>query len=383
MVVEEKGTGNAWLPEFASGARLMRKAEPAGVNAEGYYGLPMLKRPLWKWEIALYFFLEGVSAGAYVISTLADIFAHGRHRDMVRAARYLSLAALAPCPPLLIADLGRPSRFHHMLRVWKRSSPMNTGAWALAAYSLPTGLLAFKQLTGDVQNSRGPLKRAAALVPLKDAEGLMKKAGDLIPSRAVGALGLPPALTMICYPGVLLSTTSTPVWSRTRFLGALVASSSMSTGAAALSLLLSARGVVEGEATLRRLEKIEAATTVCEAGALAAYVATAGKAAEPLTRGRYAKLFWLGAVGAGLVLPAIVKTASPRKRRRAAGVVASALKLAGGLALKWALVHAGRPSAEDAEYARHATRPAEDAPGWSGGLNGGDSRRNDGHTYGQ
>lgn len=378
MVVEEKRTSNTWLPEFASGAGLLRKGEPAGANAEGYYGLPMLKRPLWKWEIALYFFFEGISAGAYVISTLADIFAHGRHRDMVRTARYLSLAALTPCPLLLIIDLGRPSRFHHMLRVWKRSSPMNTGAWALTAYSLPTGLLAFKQLSGDAQNSRGPLKRAVALAPLKDAGGLMKKAGDLIPSRAVGALGLPPALTMISYPGVLLSTTSTPVWSRTRFLGALVASSSMSTGAAALSLLLGARGGVESEATLRRLDSVEAATTVCEAGVLAAYVATAGKAAEPLTHGRYAKLFWLGAVGAGLVLPAIVKAASPRKRRRAAGVVASALKLAGGLALKWALVHAGRASAEDAEYARHATRPTKEAPGWSGNQGGGDPRHSDG-----
>jgi formate-dependent nitrite reductase membrane component NrfD len=378
MVVEEKRTSNTWLPEFASGAGLLKKVEPAAENAEGYYGLPMLKRPLWKWEIALYFFLEGISAGAYVVSTLADIFAHGRHRDMVRTARYLSLAALAPCPPLLIKDLGRPSRFHHMLRIWKWSSPMNTGAWALVAYSLPVGLLAFRQLSGDVQNSHGALKRAVALTPLKDAEGLMKKAGGLIPSRAVGALGLPAALTMISYPGVLLSTTSTPVWSRTRFLGALVASSSMSTGAAALSFLLAARGGVENKATIRRLESVEAATAVCEACALAAYVATAGKAAEPLTRGRYAKLFWLGAVGAGLVLPAIVKAASPRKSRRAAGVVASALKLAGGLALKWALVHAGRPSAEDAEYARHATRPTEDAPGWNGNHGGVDPHHSGG-----
>jgi hypothetical protein len=69
-----------------------------------------------------------------------------------------------------------------------------------------------------------------------------------------------------------------------------------------------------------------------------------------------------------------VKAASPRKRRRAAGVVASALKLAGGLALKWALVHAGRASAEDAEYARDATRPTEDAPGWNGDHGGGGAR---------
>jgi formate-dependent nitrite reductase membrane component NrfD len=373
MAVEEKRASNTWLPEFASGAGLSKRAGPEGVGDEGYYGLPMLKRPLWKWEIALYFFLEGVSAGAYVLGALADIFSRGRRRELVRAARYLSLAALAPCPPLLIADLGRPSRFQHMLRVWKLSSPMNTGAWALTAYSLPTGLLALKQLTGDVQNSRAPLKRGAGLLPSKNADGLLKRAGDLVPARAVGALGLAPALTMLSYPGVLLSTTSTPVWSRTRFLGALLASSSMSTGAAALSLLLearggggkSARGVAERGESLKRLEQVESAATLCEAGALAAYVVTAGESAEPLTRGRYAKLFWLGAVGAGLVLPALIKAASPRRKRRAARVASAALKLAGGLALKWALVHAGRASAEDARHARRATRPTKEAPGWN------------------
>jgi Polysulphide reductase, NrfD len=111
MAVEEKRASNTWLPEFASGAGLSKRAGPEGVGDEGYYGLPMLKRPLWKWEIALYFFLEGVSAGAYVLGALADIFSRGRRRELVRAARYLSLAALAPCPPLLIADLAtRPTK---------------------------------------------------------------------------------------------------------------------------------------------------------------------------------------------------------------------------------------------------------------------------------
>lgn len=348
MAVETEASKNTWLPEFASGSRPLEKAGPAGVRAEGYYGQPMLKRPLWHWHIALYFFLEGVSAGAYVVATMSDLFAHGRHREMEKAARYLSLAALAPCPPLLVADLGRPGRFHHMLRVWKWTSPMNTGAWALTAYSLPVGTLAFKQLTGDVEGMSGAIKRA----------------GSLVPSRFVGALGLPPALTMVSYPGVLLSTTSTPVWSHTRFLGALVASSSMSSGAAALTLLLSAKGGEEGGASLKALGKFERAATLCEAGALAAYLVSAGKTAEPLTKGRQAKLFWLGAVGAGLVLPALVDAAAPRKRRRAAKVLGSALKLAGTLALKWALVYAGRSSAEDPAYARQATRPSEQAPGW-------------------
>jgi formate-dependent nitrite reductase membrane component NrfD len=343
----ETATLNSWFPEFASGAGLSKTAQPSGVTKEGYYGVPMLKRPLWKWEIALYFFFEGVSAGSYLLGTLAENFGRGRYRDLTRAARYVSLAALAPCPPLLIADLGRPERFHHMLRVWKPKSPMNLGAWALSGYSLPVGLLAFKQLAGDAERTPAPLKKAAALLP----------------SRAVGALGIPFALAMLSYPGVLLSTTSTPVWSRTRFLGALVASSSMSTATAALSLALAKSGASQ-DGALARLEKIETAAAAFEAAALAAYLATSGEASAPLVKGRYAKHLWGGAVAAGLVVPALARALSSRKRNssrkgekkgRLSTVIGSALTLAGGLALKWALTHAGRDSAEGATAARSAS----------------------------
>jgi formate-dependent nitrite reductase membrane component NrfD len=334
---------NRWFPESASGGESLKMAKPSGVTQDGYYGVPMLKRPLWKWEIAFYFFFEGVSAGSYLLGTLAETFGKDRYPEMTRAARYISLAALLPCPPLLIADLGRPERFHHMLRVWKPKSPMNLGAWALSGYSLPAGLLALKQLTGDVQAMPAPLKKGAALMP----------------SRVLGALGIPFAFVMLSYPGVLLSTTSTPVWSRTRFLGALIAASSMSTAAAALSLVLASSGH-DNRRALERLEKIENFAGICEGAALAAYIATSGETTEPLVSGPYARHLWLGAVSAGLVMPALARAFSSRKdgkKNRLSTIFSSALTLAGGLALKWALTHAGRVSAESAVAARDTTKP--------------------------
>jgi formate-dependent nitrite reductase membrane component NrfD len=340
MKVEEKvGSVNTWMPEFASGGKLMKTAGPEGMRHAGedrgtYYDTPMLKRPLWRWEIALYFFLEGISAGAFLLATMADLFADDEYDEMIATARKLSFVTLLPCPPLLIADLGRPERFHHMLRMWKPTSPMNTGSWALSGYSLPVGLLAVKQLTGD-----GPLSRISPL----------KKTSQLVPSRALEALGLPFTLAMLSYPGVLLSTTSTPIWSRNRFLGALFVCSSISSGAAALSLVLSLRGKSDGKA-VDRLESFETVASLCEAATLGAYIASSREAAEPLTGGRYAKHFWLGAVGAGLSLPTLLKLATPksRKQSRISTIFRSALTLAGALALKWAIVHAGRTSAEEA-----------------------------------
>ena len=338
---------NEWLPKLAENNYAFKKANPEGVAKDGYYGLPMLKRPLWKWEIALYFFFEGISGGAYLLGTLAELSRRKEYRSLIRAARCISLATLLPCPPLLIADLGKPQKFHHMLRVWKPKSPMNLGAWTLLAFSLPVGLLALKQLAGDISESPHSIK----------------KAGKNLPSRIVGLAGIPFALTMLSYPGVLLSTTSTPVWSRTRVLGALFAASSLHNAASALSLVDSLSG--ENGSISNKLEKIENLTSIAEAAALTAYIVTSKGAAEPLTKGRYAKLFWLGAVGAGLIAPAVIRAAfKGKKKKRAKSIIGSALSLAGGLALKWAVTHAGRASAIDSAAARDATRSTADNPGW-------------------
>ena len=167
---------------------------------------------------------------------------------------------------------------------------------------------------------------------------------------------------MISYPGVLLSTTSTPIWARTRFLGALLASSSLSNAAAALSLGLACCGDHQGSSTL---EKIETVANLCEVATLTAYLGTAGKTAEPLTKGRYAKHLWFGALGIGLVLPTLLSLINRRRKENRTGtIIRSVLTLIGGLALKWAIVYAGRTSAESPEAARYATQPTEQAPGW-------------------
>lgn len=312
---------------------------PTELDRAGYYGIPLLKPPRWRWEIALYFFLEGVSSGSYILGTMADLFAHGRNTALVRHARYISLMTLIPCPPLLIADLGRPERFHHMLRIVKLTSPMNTGAWALTAF--------------------GPFVAALALAEYRNAQG---RATPLIPRRTTAALGLPVALTMVAYPGVLLSTTSNPIWAKTRVLGALFVCSSLSSAAAALAL--SARGQ-----HARALTAFENITTICEGAAVIAYLATTRNVAEPLLSGKEAPKFWTG-VGASIVLPVLLRGISPRrgttgsKRTMAASIAA----IAGGLLLKWAITHAGRASALDASAAHRAAEPNSSASGWRASL---------------
>jgi formate-dependent nitrite reductase membrane component NrfD len=152
---------------------------------------------------------------------------------------------------------------------------------------------------------------------------------------------------MMSYPGVLLATTSTPIWTHTRMLGALLASSSMVTSAAALALASAIHPFMNPHAR-DAMRKIEQAAHICETGAMAAYLYQAGRAADPLTRGRHAKNFWIAAVGCGLVLPWMLHRAQGRRAHRGMTIASALLTLAGGLALKWSIVHAGQDSVKNA-----------------------------------
>ena len=100
-------------------------------DRDSYYGRPILKQPVWTWEIPFYFFFGGL-AGA---SAHAGRGRRDRGRRGAGAARVGGRARLAwpSSPPLLISDLGRPARFLNMLRVFKPTSPMSVGSWILSA----------------------------------------------------------------------------------------------------------------------------------------------------------------------------------------------------------------------------------------------------------
>src|ERR1051325_9204468 len=125
---------------------------------DAYQDVPILKPPTWKNEIASYFFIGGVSGGASVIAALADLFGGHSLKRLAHVAHWVAFLTLLPCPPLLIADLGVPSRFHHMLRVFKPSSPMNFGSWVLTGHGAIAGLATLRSVAGRVPLMGGFLR---------------------------------------------------------------------------------------------------------------------------------------------------------------------------------------------------------------------------------
>lgn len=294
---------------------------------------PAIHRPHWGGLIVAYFFLGGIAGGAQVLAALADLAGGGRHRPLVRVARFVSFLAFLPCPPLLVLDLGRPERFHHMLRVLKLRSPMSVGTWGLSAF--------------------GTVAAAGAVAALR-AAGNDPPAEATVASwrtRALSVAGLVGGLFMGGYTGVLLAATAVPLWRRrAALLGPLFLASALSTGAAAVTLVRVLLG--QEHADERDLTRYEAMVATGEAALLLLWLAGLGRSGRPLAAGPLARLLHQGTIGLGLVTPALLRVVSPRLDRRwhkGAAASGSLAALAGGLALRAAVVVGGNRSADDPE----------------------------------
>jgi formate-dependent nitrite reductase membrane component NrfD len=312
--------------------------------ADAYAGVPILQEPRWNHEIAAYFYLGGISSGAALLGALADLSGE-RWRPLARTAQVVAFAAMVPCTPLLIDDLGRPQRFHHMLRIFKPSSPMNLGTWTLVAHSGVSTLLAARALAEqDRLPLAGPLARR-------------------LPARALGAAGIPPALTLGGYSGVLLGTTSVPVWSTSPMLGGLFMASAIASGTSAVSLasIVTGRDLpAEGHA----LGAIAMAAGASELALAGGFLATSGEAAKPLLKGRDGALLLGAAMSSAAALALELAGRQMPARRRSLGTLAASVTLAGGALLRWAVVRAGHASALDRDANLAAMRATPDNPGW-------------------
>jgi hypothetical protein len=177
------------------------------------------KPPDWHGLLATDLLLSSLAAGLYLAAAAAELTSPAIFARVAHAAYPLTLGFLLGDLVCLVFDLGDPLRFHHMLRVFKPTSPMSLGTWCLTilAFFL-TAVVGFGLLPTD-----GPgvdWARKTALV-----------------------LGLFPALGVAIYKGVLLSTSAQPGWSDARWLGAYLSSSSLVLGCAVLmgvALLLGA-----------------------------------------------------------------------------------------------------------------------------------------------
>jgi len=312
-----------------------------------YYDVSFLKPPVWKWEIASYFFFGGLSGGAYLIGQMAEHFGQREHEDIAKLASYVSMGALLPCPPLLIKDLGDPKRFHHMLRVWKPTTPMNLGSWTLTAFGGAATLFALRQWAMD---------RSETGRPLLDVLAAIIRAADTPIEAITGIAGIPLAMLFSGYTGVLISCTANPLWCKNPWLGPLFTASGVSAAAGAISLALTAAGHDPDGPAHRVIEQIDTAATVGELVCLGGFLKHAGPGARPITHGKYAKRLYIG-VGALVAAEVIKRLPLSGGARKAASIVTAGIAIGSAFSLKWSITYAGHEAAKNPRLARHVSRP--------------------------
>ncbi|HEU5369802.1 MAG TPA: NrfD/PsrC family molybdoenzyme membrane anchor subunit [Ktedonobacterales bacterium] len=312
------------------------------VEGTSYYNRPMIKRPTWKWFIPFYFFIGGLGGGVGLIGGLADLFGGQRHRATVRRARYIALITGLISPLLLILDLGRPRRFHHMLRIIKVSSPLNIGTWLLLAFGLTSGVQAARQAAED----DFILRRAS----------WPGRLAQLLPSKPLSLMQAVLGLGFGGYTGLLLAATAIPLWATAGvLLGPLFLATAVASGAAALVLLAGLRqgqrGDDEDEKARAEVETLATVSTATQIGLeIAREAMTPYAIGKPLRRGTWSTVYRFGAIGGGMLMPLALRLPAQVRGRpvgRAISVTAAALTLAGALAERFAIVEAGKQSADD------------------------------------
>jgi Polysulphide reductase, NrfD len=280
-----------------------------------YYGRPIVRAAPWTHDVAAYLFTGGLAAGSALLAAGGQ--ATGRPR-LRRAGRVAALGAVAASGYFLVADLGRPERFHHMLRVAKPTSPMSMGVWIFSAFSAAAGAAAVAE--------------AAPLVPSRFARKVLPPVGSAA-GLAAGAIA--PALAT--YTAVLLADTATPSWHAAYpELPFVFAGSALASGAG-VGL------IADPSPPARRMAVLGAALELYGAHRIET---TKGLLSEPYATGKAGRLLRTGrALTAAGVAGAVLG-----KRSRVVSALSGLSLLAASAITRFGIFDGGMASARDPQY---------------------------------
>ena len=270
-----------------------------------------------------------MGAGAFMLAVMADL-AGGRRYRLVSAIG----AFVAPWPViagvlLLVVDLGVPWRFWEMLLrrgegilMFNPTSTMSIGTWLLTIF---------------VWVSLGYIVVTILAYPFRWVGTLRK---------VVGVIGLPLALLITIYTGVLLSASPNPLWN-TILLPIAFVVSAMVTGIASVIFILAILrfcGVGAEEEHIPKLEKLNSRIIAFQLVMVILFMLVRIGSAQMISMiGTvfFGFLWWIGIIALGLVVP-LVLTLKGQARKPLISLALSALVLLGGFLLRYVILVAGQ-----------------------------------------
>lgn len=276
----------------------------------------------WSWLIALYFYFTGLSAGSFVLSTLAYVFGVEKYKKIAMPALVLAFVLLVIAPLCLIADLEQPMRFWYLFFTFNATSAISWGTILLILY--PLNCLVY---------------------------GYFMWNEDWTLTKLFGAIGIPLAISVHGYTGFILGLVESRVLWHTALMPTLFLVSATVSGIALVIILLSAANVFLSE------EKRYSKELIFDLGGMLVWMivldmfligtdlltlAYGSKEALAafvfLTQGSFAQLFW----GVEIFLGALVPLTLLLSRKTVASyTVASVLVMIGIFAMRYVVVIGG------------------------------------------
>jgi formate-dependent nitrite reductase membrane component NrfD len=295
---------------------------------------------IWTWEISVYLFLGGLTAGIIVFAALAVL-----NRDA--GERRYSADSLALWAPIVLS-LGMTTLFldlEHKLYVFRfyttfePTSPMSWGAWILIIIYPVSVLQILSTLRPGYPMIAGFVDR------FSPGRWVLDQASRY--QRPIAMAAIPAAVGLGIYTGILLSAfNARPFWN-SGLLGVLFLVSGLSTAAALVILLAREKtekhwyvkmdiGLILAELVVIALLLINLATGSEQHLQALAYLTSLNG---------YAVVFWILFIGAGLLVPLAVEFLELVKEHRALALLGPILVLLGGYLLRHVTVNLGQETA--------------------------------------
>ena len=158
--------------------------------------------------IATYFYLTGLSAGSFIISTMAYGFGMIRFKPLGKIGVVMATLLLMVAPMILLVDLEQPLRFWHLtyLRI---TSPITWGTFLLTLYPMNCMVYGYFMFKGDLRRT-----------------------------KIFGLLGIPLALMVHGYTGFILALGKARVLWNTAIMPPIFLVSAMVSGLALMILVV-------------------------------------------------------------------------------------------------------------------------------------------------
>ena len=294
---------------------------------------------IWTWEVAMYLFLGGVTAGIMIFAAAVALL----KKDETAPFAATRLAILAP----IVLSLGMTTLFmdlEHKLYVYrfyttfKVLSPMSWGAWILVIIYPVSILQILSTLRRGVPQAAGFIDRhtiSRAIVDWCERH-----------RREISLVALPAGVLLGVYTAILLSAFSArPFWN-TGVLAPLFLVSGLSTAAALVALLTRDHGE---RAWFTRIDIVLILLELALVGLFIINLAT-GSAAQIqaldccVMGGAYTFAFWVLFVGIGLLIPLVLEIMEMRGLGKPLALTAAVLVLFGGYTLRHVMVEVGQES---------------------------------------